>query len=144
MEQTDVTIGAGAVIQLASLVLKSLLLLKHNLFEFHEATWRQEIGTAMGVHPAPSYANIYLAKRIDLKITQLAKDLRENKCSSLLLFKRFLDDIFLIFKGTTKELHAFFEHVNQIHPTLKFTMQHTSQKKMKTNVTVKHLPQFHS
>ena len=39
------------------------LLLKHNLFEFHEATWRQEIGTAMGVHPAPSYANIYLAKK---------------------------------------------------------------------------------
>ena len=55
------------------------LLLKHNLFEFHEATWQQEIGTAMGVHPAPSYANIYLAKRIDLRTMQLAKDLRENK-----------------------------------------------------------------
>ena len=70
------------------------LLLKHNLFEFHEATWRQEIGTAMGVHPAPSYANIYLAKRINLRIIQLARELRETKYSSLLLFKRFLDDIF--------------------------------------------------
>ena len=60
------------------------LLLKHNLFEFHEATWQQEIGTAMGVHPAPSYVNIYLAKRIDLRTMQLAKDLRENKFSSML------------------------------------------------------------
>ena len=70
------------------------LLLKHNLFEFHEATWRQEIGTARWVHPVPSYANIYLAKRIDLRIMQLAKDLGKNRFSSMLLFKRFLDDIF--------------------------------------------------
>ena len=43
------------------------ILLKHNLFEFNSSTWRQEIGTAMGVKPALSYANIYLAKRIDEK-----------------------------------------------------------------------------
>ena len=43
-----------------------------------------------------------------------------------MLFKRFLDDIFAIFEGTTKELHELFEAINQIHPTLKFTMQHTS------------------
>ena len=43
------------------------ILLKHNLFEFHSSTWRQEIGTALGVKPAPSYANIYLAKRIDTR-----------------------------------------------------------------------------
>ena len=50
------------------------LLLKHSLFEFHSATWRQEIGTAMRVHPAPSYANIYLARRIDKYITDLSKN----------------------------------------------------------------------
>ena len=50
------------------------LLLKHNVFEFHSATWKQEIGTAMGVHPAPSYANIYLAKRIDYWIKELTKN----------------------------------------------------------------------
>ena len=102
------------------------LLSKHNLFEFNSTTWRQEIGTAMGVHPAPSYANIYLAKRIDAKIKELANTHGKDMKSCLLLFKRFLDDIFQIFIGTTKELHAFFEEINMIHPTLKFTMEHTS------------------
>ena len=72
------------------------LLLKHNLFEFHSATWKQEIGTAMGVHPAPSYANVYLAKRIDQLTKVLAKRAEDAK-SCLLLFKRVLDDIFQIF-----------------------------------------------
>ena len=36
-----------------------------NLFEFNQDLWKQLIGVAMGIHPAPSYANIYLAKRID-------------------------------------------------------------------------------
>ena len=97
------------------------ILLKHNLFEFHSSTWRQEIGTAMGVKPAPSYANIYLARRIDEKILELG-----NKMSNILLYKRFLDDIFKIFQGTTKELHKLLDEINQIHPTLKFTMPHTS------------------
>ena len=101
-------------------------LLKHNLFEFNSSTWRQDIGTAMGVHPAPSYANINLARRIDSRIIDLANALRENNESSLLLYKRLLDDIFAIFEGTTKELHELFEAINQIHPTLKLTMQHTS------------------
>ena len=32
------------------------IILKNNLFIFHEALWRQEIGCAMGTKPAPSYA----------------------------------------------------------------------------------------
>ena len=47
------------------------LALQHNLFEFNLSTWRQKIGTAMGVHPAPNYANIYLSRRIDNKIKEL-------------------------------------------------------------------------
>ena len=40
--------------------------------------------------------------------------------------KRFLDDILKIFKGTTKQLHELFDDMNKIHPTLKFTMNHTT------------------
>ena len=47
---------------------------------------------------------------------------------SILLLKRFLDDFFLIFQGSTKELHALFAKINQIHPTIKLTMKHTSIK----------------
>ena len=102
------------------------LILKHNLFEFHSSTWRQLFGTAMGVHPAPDYANIYLARRIDQQIRELAQKYGQNGGSALSLLLRFLDDIFSIFHGTTKQLHEFFEEVNCIHPTLKFTMSHTA------------------
>ena len=40
--------------------------------------------------------------------------------------KRFLDDIFLIFLGTTEKLHQFFKEINEIHPNIKFTMLHTT------------------
>ena len=40
--------------------------------------------------------------------------------------KRFLDDIFLIFQGTIENLHKFFEEINMIHPTIKFTMTNTT------------------
>jgi hypothetical protein len=39
-----------------------------------------------------------------------------------------LDDLFLIFYGSTKQLHKFFQEVNNIHPNIKLTMSHTSLK----------------
>ena len=36
-----------------------------NIFEFNQDLWVQLVGVAMGVHPAPSYANIYIARRLD-------------------------------------------------------------------------------
>ena len=64
------------------------LIQKHNIFEFHDGNlWKQVIGTAMGVHPAPSYANVYLSKRIDKKIKELAKLYEQNGTGTLKLFK---------------------------------------------------------
>ena len=73
----------------------------------------------MGVKPIPDYANIFMAS-INTKIKNLFGE------DILILLKRFLDDFFLIFQGSTKELHKLFEQINQIHPTIKFTMNHTS------------------
>ena len=42
------------------------------------------------------------------------------------ILKRFLDDLFQIYEGTTKQLHQIYDEINQLHPTLKFTMEHTS------------------
>ena len=61
------------------------LILKHNLFEFHSSTWRQLFGTAMGVHPAPDYANVYLARRIDRKVRLLAHKYGQNGESTTLI-----------------------------------------------------------
>ena len=47
-------------------IVKLELVQKYNRFEFHDGVlWKQVIGVAMGIHPAPSFANINLEKRID-------------------------------------------------------------------------------
>ena len=49
------------------------IVLKSNIFEFNSELFIQLIGTAMGSRPAPSYANLFMAKEIDPKIIELAK-----------------------------------------------------------------------
>ena len=66
-----------------------------------------------------------LARRIDKKISSLAAQLQDGK-NPLLCLKRFLDDIFTIYTGTVENLHEFIEKLNDIHPTIKFTMNHTT------------------
>ena len=63
---------------------------------------------------------------MDKQNKELSEKYQENGTLHMILFLRFLDDIIQLFIGTTKELHTFFEEVNQIHPTLKFTLSHTS------------------
>ena len=104
------------------------IILKNNLFIFHEELWRQEIGCAMGTKPAPSYADNFMARRIDNMITSLAQKHGINNKSPLSIFKRFLDDIFSIFQGTTKNLHILFDEMNKLHKSIKFTMNHTSSQ----------------
>ena len=81
------------------------------------------IGTAMGTRPAPSYANICMARKIDTKIEELSNS--PNKENPVKYFKRFLDDIFMQFRGSVDLLHTFLHDLNNMHPTIKFTMSHT-------------------
>ena len=80
----------------------------------------------MGIHPAPSFANIYLARRLDEAIKNIGLKYGQNNKSVFRILKRFLDDLFQIFEGTSKQLHQIYDEINKLHPTLKFTMEHTS------------------
>ena len=80
----------------------------------------------MGSKPSPPYSDIFMAEKIDEVIFYLALKMRESHKSSLLLLKRFLDDLFLIFIGSTKSLHIFYDAISKIHPNIKFTITHTS------------------
>ena len=90
------------------------IILKNNLFIFHDELWKQEI------------ADIFMARRIDSKIISLARKYGINNKSPLKMLKRFLDDIFSIFQGTSKQLHKLFEEMNHVHKSIKFPMNHTS------------------
>ena len=100
------------------------LVLKYNIFEFNTELLLQVIGTAMGTRATPSYANIFMSRKIDKKILDLASSLNQG-ISPIMFLKRFLDDIFTVYTGTLEKLHNFLEELNKLHPTIKFTMNHT-------------------
>ena len=87
----------------------------------------------MGSRPAPSYANIFMAKKIDPAILRLAREL-ESDFDPIDLFKRFLDDIFMVYTGSIKSLHQFLSDLNNLHPSIKFTMSHTTPPNLENPV----------
>ena len=102
------------------------IIIHNNIFTFHDSDWKQEIGAAMGSRPIPSYANNCMAKSIDPFIKELAKHYNTESYKALQLLKRFLDDYFSIFNGTSKMLHLLWDQMNKIHPSIKVTMSYTS------------------
>ena len=83
------------------------------------------IRTAKGIHPAPSYANIFIAMLDDqtLKLTNTYKI--TDECP-MKIWKRFLDDCFGIRTYSIEKLYQFLDDINKIHPTIKFTLEHSS------------------
>ena len=92
----------------------------------------------MGTKPAPSYADNFMARRIDDLIIGLAQNYKISSRIPLTIFKIFLDDIFSIFIGPSIELHKLFDEMSNLDKSITFTMNHTSlpnkQKKKDASV----------
>ena len=89
------------------------LILTLNNFIFNGKNYLQLSGVAMGTKCAVIYANLFMSHFEDVHIYQLLA----NHCP---FYKRFIDDIFLLWNGSEDELKAFLEQLNQLHPTIKF------------------------
>jgi hypothetical protein len=80
-EREDKTIPTSFLVKLMELIQD------YNIFEFHDGQlWKQLVGVAMGIHPAPSLANIYIARRLDEAIMRLGEKYSETNSSVFLLF----------------------------------------------------------
>lgn len=105
-------------------------ILKHNFFSFNQQFYLQQHGTAMGTRMAPSYANIFMA--------QLETQLLTNPPNSLLplLWKRYIDDIFMIWPHGQTTLEHFLQYMNNFHHSIKFqyTFSTTHINFLDTNV----------
>ena len=96
-----------------SYILKLLeVVLTNNHFEFNGKHF-QVSGTAMGTKLAPSYANWFMTKFEEKHVYIYPLQPK--------LWKRFIDDIFLIWPHGMDSLLKFIEHLNTMHPTIKFT-----------------------
>lgn len=69
----------------------------------------------MGTRMAPSYACIFMHR---LETTMLNGYPKKPK-----MWRRYIDDIFMIWQHGTEELHTFMTYLNNFHQTIKFTMQ---------------------
>ena len=63
--------------------------------------------------------------KYDVLIQRLAPNL-------ILFFKRYIDDIFMIWTGTEEEFLAFFKQLNEMHPTIKFTYSYNPKTRSTT------------
>jgi hypothetical protein len=114
------TVPTGLLITLLTLVLSL------NMFEFGTRLFQQLIGTAMGTKVAPTFANIFMAK-LDNLILKVGND-------CIHFFKRFIDDILIIWTGTEVEFLEFMKKINSLHDTIRFTntfyLHHVTQAKL--------------
>ena len=47
------------------------ILLENNYFKFNGEIYKQLIGAAMGSQPIPSYTNIFMARKVDSRISEI-------------------------------------------------------------------------
>ena len=95
-------------------------ILKNNNLSFMDRHFLQLVGTAMGTKVAPPYANLFMGHH--------EETIREAFIWAIPFWKRFIDDIFLIFIGTTKQLLSMKDFMNHLHPTIKFISEHSTQE----------------
>ena len=93
--------------------------LENNNFVFNDKHYLQIQGTAMGTKMAPSYACLFMGF---LEQKLLAKAPHVPK-----LWKRFIDDIFIIWTHGLKNWEIFLEYLNNSHPSIKFVSTISTQ-----------------
>ena len=91
-------------------------ILKNNNLSFMDKHFLKLVGTAMGTKAAPQYTNLFMGCQ--------EETLRKAFILAIPFWKRFINDIFLIFLGTTNQLQSLQDFMNYLHPTIKFTFQH--------------------
>ena len=81
----------------------------------------QTMDCAMGAICAPSYANIFMANFEAKHIYPYIKEMS-------LLYLRYIDDIFMIWRGTKVELMTLIKELNEKYKTMKFDFQISPRK----------------
>merc|ERR1711954_165592 len=87
-----------------------------NIFEFDKEWFLQLLGVAMGSRSSPTFACIFMG------MVEVFMLLRWHETGGMdpHMWKRFVDDIFFLWRGTKEELIEFIEFLNSSHRTIKF------------------------
>ena len=110
------------------------IVLKNNVIKLNSDYFLQIQGTAMGTKMAPAYANLFMGS-LEPTLLSLGQP-------HINMWKRFIDDIFLIWTGSPDQLKSFTSEINTVHPTIKFTYEQSENELTFLDVIVYKGPQF--
>ena len=114
-------------------ILDLLKLVLHSMnFTFNGDHYLQTGGTAMGTSLAPNYANLFM-DRFETKALA-------GYHLKPLVWKRFIDDIILVWTHGEDSLIKFIEYLNSLHETIKFTHEFSFTQINFLDTTVKFGP----
>ena len=100
------------------------VILENNNFTFNEKMYTQVKGTAMGTKFAPTYATLVLAYLEEALYKKSETEFGEEFGQKLRqLWKRFLDDCFMLWDMSRDHLNKFHIMLNNLHPDLNFTIE---------------------
>ncbi|XP_041428559.1 uncharacterized protein LOC121396962 [Xenopus laevis] len=92
-------------------------ILKRNYFRFNSDFYLQIQGTSMGANMAPAYANIYMHLFEHMYVLN-----HPVYTKYIAVWRRYVDDMFMVWTGTEELLQEFFGYLNSVHDTIQFTM----------------------
>ncbi|CAJ0944644.1 unnamed protein product [Ranitomeya imitator] len=96
----------------------TLLVLHKKFFLFGDQYYIQKTGTAMGSNMAPPYTNIFMAAFEETYVYTHSLFQQHS-----IYWKRYIDDIFMIWKGDEDLLLQFVSDINSCVPNLSFSIQ---------------------
>ena len=95
------------------------LVLECNVVEFNGSLYQQTWGTSMGAACSPLYADLFMSELETTFLKTTGKKFKDNIYRGF--FRRFLDDIVILWKGSRERLEEFMCCFNNFHQTVKFT-----------------------
>ncbi|CAF3775583.1 unnamed protein product [Rotaria socialis] len=91
-------------------------------FIFNNEHYDQINGVSMGSPLAPILAHLYM--------NELEENIINFTGKKPCVFYRYVDDIFMIFHGTQREIELFVKFMNNIEPKIKFTLEIQKENKL--------------
>ena len=116
--RTEKEVSTNAILTALDLCLKS------NFFVFNKQVYKQVSGVGTGIKLAPTYACLGLGRyeKIVFSSDQLLLE-------RILLWKRFIDDVLMLFRGTKADCEALVTWLNSLMPgTVKFKFEFSYEK----------------
>ena len=102
-------------IPIPQLVELTELCLRSSFFQFQDKYYEQIEGAAMGSPLSPIVANLFMEN--------LEEEAIRSAPLQPKLWRRYVDDTFVIWPHGQEELHRFHEHLNSLHSNIHFTME---------------------